>query len=531
MTTAVTSPRRQAFQYHELLRVYGWYRVAIALVLLGLFTSELGQGALGNTAPGLFLNTVIAYTALNVGWLLHLHATGYQVRVGQLSLMLGADIPAFLAMIHASGGLNSGLGYLLLISCAAGSLLLERRLGAFFAAVASTAVIAQQVYGLIAGTADSRDIVSAGSLGILLFGVVSGLQYLSGLLRVATWRADQQSRQAAHLQRLAQQIIERMRTGVVVLNDAHQTELVNQAAQQMTGRQVQPGSRLYEALLSALRNWKKDPNCNGHLMRLEDGNELRVSFASLHREQGNNTLVFIEDNRKLTQAAQKLKLASLGHLTGSIAHEVRNPLGAISHAAQLLSESTSLGQEDRHLAEIICRHSDRVNQIVENVMLLSRRQAPQPQLHELGCWIEQFVAEYRIGAPAGTVISLELPETPLHARFDGAQLLQVLTNLCNNALSHSEMATGVPEFELYAHRHPERDTAVLDVVDLGPGVPEEYREKIFEPFFTTGQGGSGLGLYIARELCESNQASLSHCRDTSGRSCFRIEFAHANRVL
>ncbi len=531
VSSAAPSPSRPALQYIELLRVYAFYRVAISVVLMGIFISDISHGALGNTVPTLFLNTAVAYVVLNTGWLLHLRSTGYHSSVGQVALMLGCDIPAFLTMIHASGGLTSGLGYLLLINCAAGSLLLDRRLGAFFAGLTSSGVIAQQVYGLVAGTAASRDIVAAGSLGILLFLAVSGLQYLSGMINMATWRADQQSRHAAHLQRLAQQIIERMRTGVLVLNSAQKTELANQAALRLTANRMQPGTDLHEAMLSALREWKRDPGRNGQLVKLDGGSELRLSFANLRREHGDNTLVFVDDNRKLNQEAQKLKLASLGHLTASIAHEVRNPLGAISHAAQLLTESSTLSADDRHLTEIIYRHSERVNQIVENVMQLSRRRAPEPELHELGYWVERFIADYRIGMPADARITLELPDGPLSARFDSAQLAQVVTNLCNNALVHSRQDTQVPEFELHVYRHPGRDCAILDVIDSGPGVPEQYREQIFEPFFTNGQGGSGLGLYIARELCESNQASLQYCHDASSRSCFRIEFAHARKVF
>lgn len=518
-------------QHHELLRIYAYYRVAIALVLLGIFTSDLGKGAVGNSAPALYLNTVIAYAALNIGWLLHLRRSVYHTSAGQVGLILGCDIAAFLLLIQASGGLNSGLGYLLLINCSVGSMLLDRRMGAFFAAVASIGVIGQQLYGLLAGQAGTQDIVSAGGLGVLLFATVSALQYLSARIRSATLRADQQSRQAAHLQRLAQQIIERMGTGVLVVDAANKPELVNRAARQLLGEQLQPGGERQAELRRVVREWRRDASRNAALVQAANGGELRLSFANLRREHGDSTLVFVEDNRKLAQAAQKLKLASLGHLTGSIAHEVRNPLGAISHAAQLLSESADLSAEDRLLTNIICRHSQRVNQIVENVMQLSRRRAAVPLLHDLGDWLELFVQDFRAGAPADADIRLELPELPVSARFDPQQLAQVVTNLCNNALHHSHIATGRREMEVAVYQHPGRDCAVLDVIDSGRGVPPEYRDKIFEPFFTTNQGGSGLGLYIARELCEAIQANLYHCRSGDNKSCFRIEFAHPNRIL
>ncbi|MEX2963812.1 PAS domain-containing sensor histidine kinase [Microbulbifer sp. TYP-18] len=519
-----------ALQHHELLRIYSVYRVAIALVLLGVFSSDIGRGAVGSSAPALYLNTVVFYTALNIGWLLHLRRLRYEGSAGQVGLILGCDILCFLLLIHASGGLNSGLGYLLLINCSVGSLLLDRRMGAFFAAVASMAVISQQLYRLLAGRAETQDIVSAGMLGILLFATVSALQYLSGRISSANLRAEQQSRQAAHLQRLAQQIIERMHTGVLVLDAANKPELINRAARQLLGDDYQPGGQRQQALFSALREWRRDPSKGSTVLSDTVGTELRISFAKLSQDQGDNSLLFIEDNRKLSQAAQKLKLASLGHLTASIAHEVRNPLGAISHAAQLLSESTALNPEDRHLTEIICRHSQRVNQIVENVMQLSRRRASTPQQWDLVAWLEQFLPDFRAGAAADIQINLLLPAQPVYARFDPQQLTQVVTNLCSNALHHSRLA-GKPQADIAVYHKGQRDCAILDVIDCGPGVVEEHQQKIFEPFFTTGAGGSGLGLYIARELCEANQATLSWCRNQDNRSCFRVEFAHANRIF
>lgn len=527
------SPAAPNLQHHELLRVYAYYRVAIALVLMGIFASDIGSGAVGNSAPALYLNTVIAYAALNFGWLLHLRNSGYHANPGHMGLTLGCDILVFLLLIQASGGLNSGLGYLLLINCSVGSLLLDRRMGAFFAAVASIGVIGQQLYGLLAGHADTQDIVSAGGLGILLFTTVSALQYLSARIRSATLRADQQSRQAAHLQRLAQQIIERMRTGVLVLDTSSKPELINRAARQLLGERLQPGGERQGELRQLVRDWRRArrEQHSSALLQAENGSELRLSFANLRRDYGDSTLVFVEDNRKLTQAAQKLKLASLGHLTASIAHEVRNPLGAISHAAQLLSESGNLSEEDRHLTQIICRHSERVNQIVENVMQLSRRRTAEPQLYDLGGWLELFIQDFRAGAPDDAWIHLELPERAVNARFDPQQLAQIVTNLCNNALHHSHLAVGRREVTLAVYHQRERDCAILDVADSGKGVPPEHRDKIFEPFFTTGRGGSGLGLYIARELCEANQANLFYCYNKDNKSCFRIEFAHANRVF
>ncbi|WP_143729372.1 ATP-binding protein [Microbulbifer sp. GL-2] len=515
-----------SLQHHELLRICAIYRLAIALVLLGVFYSDIGAGALGGHLPALFLYTVLVYTILNFSWLVFLRQKAYQVGTGQIGLILGCDILVFLLLIEASGGLNSGLGYLLLVNCSIGSILLDRRMSAFFAAIASLGVIGLQLYNLISGQGTSQDIVAAGGLGLLLFATVSALQYLSARIRSANMRADQQSRQAAHLQRLAQQIIERMGTGVIVMGPSSQPELINRAARQLLGYDLHSEGEQSDSLRHAIRAWRNNSNSSSRPLQSETGSELQLNFTNLQHENGCSTLVFVEDNRKLAEAAQKLKLASLGHLTASIAHEVRNPLSAISHAAQLLSESPQLREEDHHLTDIICRQSQRVNQIIENVMQLSRRKVGDPQEHNLTDWLQQFIQDFNTGTNSGDQVQLELPKQPISAQFDTAQLTQVMTNLTDNALHHSQIATGKRLAVISAYYNRERACTQVDVKDSGPGVPEAHKSKVFEPFFTTSSSGSGLGLYIARELCETNKASLYHCRSVDDKSCFRVEFVH-----
>ncbi|WP_233998637.1 sensor histidine kinase [Microbulbifer pacificus] len=514
----------------DLLRVYAWYRVAIALVLLGLFASGISRGAVGTLHPALYLNTAITYAVLNIAWLLFLYPSRFQTTPLRIGSILGGDLIAFLLLIQASGGLDSGVGYLMLTTCAVGSLLLDRRMGAFLAAIASIAVIAQQLFGILTGRADTQDIVSAGSLGILLFTCVTALQYLSTHIRLANQKAEQERRQAQHLQRLTQQIVAQMRTGVLVVDGSGRPELINRAAQQLLGMPADASSALSPELQKMLDTLKTQPDKSSRVIQGAGHGELRVSFTALSNDNRVSSLVFLDDNRKLAQQAQQLKLASLGRLTGSIAHEIRNPLSAISHAAELLGESADLSSEDRQLTDIICRHSQRVNQIVENVMQLSRRRTTEPQRLDLRKWAEEFLQDYQVGNPRCDIV-LTQPAEPVYARFDPQQIAQVVTNLCNNALRHSELATGRAIAELAVSVNPERECAQLEVLDTGSGIPDEHREQIFEPFFTTETSGAGLGLYIARELCESNRATIYYCRAQDSRSCFRVEFANAEQIF
>ncbi|WP_299595531.1 ATP-binding protein [uncultured Microbulbifer sp.] len=526
---------RPRLRQRDLLKIYAWYRVVIALVLLGLFASGISRGAVGTLHPALYLNTAITYAVLNIAWLLYLYPSHFKASPLRKGSILSCDILVFLLLIQASGGLNSGVGYLMLTTCAVGSLLLDRRMGAFLAAIASIAVIIQQLFGLLTGEATTQDIVSAGSLGILLFTCVTALQYLSAHIRIANQKAEQERRQAAHLQRLTQQIVAQMQTGVLVLDGQGNAELINRSAQQLLGVNRIVGGQLSPTLNESLEALRRQSGSHSGIIQGAGHSELRASVTSLSNdrtsENRRSTLVFLEDNRKLSQQAQQLKLASLGRLTGSIAHEIRNPLGAISHAAQLLAESDSIGNEDRQLTEIISRHSQRVNQIVENVMQLSRRQPPAPQLLDLRRWTEEFLRDYTASVSPDTIIKYTVPSTPVPARFDPSQMSQVVTNLCNNAIRHSSLATGVPEVELSVTHIADRDCARLEIIDMGNGVAEEHADQIFEPFFTTESSGAGLGLYIARELCESTRANIYYCRSQDKRSCFRVEFSHADQVF
>ncbi|WP_340674131.1 HAMP domain-containing sensor histidine kinase [Microbulbifer salipaludis] len=522
---------RPRLRQRELLKLYAWYRVVIALVLLGLFASGISRGTVGTLSPALYLNTAITYAVVNIAWLLLLYPSRFRTTPLRIGSILTCDILAFLLLIQASGGLNSGIGYMLLTTCAVGSLLLDRRMGAFLAAIASIAVIAQQLYGILNGQADTQDIVSAGSLGILLFTSVAALQYLSAHIRLANEKAAQERRQAARLQRLTQQIVAQMRTGVMVLNGSGEAELVNRAAQQLLGKQRLDDGKLDGDLLLNLIELRLQSGSTSGVIKGAGQSELRASVTPLTDDTSESTLVFLEDNRKLTQQAQQLKLASLGRLTGSIAHEVRNPLSAINHAAELLAESPSISGEDQLLTEIISRHSKRVNQIIENVMQLSRRQTPRTQLLDLRLWANNFLSEFQKETGERYTISLQSPEQPVLARFDPDQMTQVATNLCNNAVRHSHSATGHYSAQIVVRFNRSRQCAEMDFVDNGTGVAEELSDKIFEPFFTTEPTGAGLGLYIARELCESTRANLYYCRTREKRSCFRIEFANPEQIF
>ncbi len=381
-------------------------------------------------------------------------------------------------------------------------------------------------------------LVLIGLLGLLLFVTSLLFQYLTRRILASQRSAMEQAEQAATLQKLNEMIVQRMHTGIVVLDKDGWILLYNESAArllffplQFDGRDRIHFSR-NAAAQAVLNAWLSHSQQRPQPLQMEEGGlEIQLNFARMENSGNDLIVVFVEDMRQISQRAQQMKLASLGHLTASIAHEVRNPLGAISHAAQLLAESDALTDADLRLSAIIQNHSLRVNKIIENVLGLSRREAVNPERFDLSVWLHKFSVAHAQTYEKPVNINLDLPSDPLLIYFDPSQLEQVLANLCTNGLRYSEKLTGKAEITLHAYFHESLGTPCLDIIDYGAGISEEERKQIFDPFFTTDAKGTGLGLYIARELCVANQASLDYKRTGEGHSCFQISFPHANKMM
>jgi two-component system sensor histidine kinase PilS (NtrC family) len=407
---------------------------------------------------------------------------------------------------------------------------LGRQLSVAFAALTSILVIGITLTTNLRGFDDGRSLFAAGTLGILLFFTALGFSYLTGRLRESHQEAELQKEHAANLQRLAQSILERMRTGVVVMSESGELELANRAATQLLN--LTPQSAATPVMAGLLEHYQRWQTQASHRQTTTlNGHEVRLAFADLQESGKGSTLIFIEDTRTLNQEAQQLKLASLGRLTASIAHEIRNPLGAISHASQLLAESPDLGGADKRMTEIIATNTPRVNQIIENVLQMSRRRTAEPTPIELNQWLQQFARDYRHEVLGDCRLQLHCQPPALPTHFDPSHMQQVLTNLCNNGLRYSHAATGTAVLDLETAIDTTTQRPCIRILDRGPGIAPEHLPHLFEPFFTTEASGSGLGLYLSRELCQANQATLHYLRSPDGRSCFQINLPHPQRTV
>lgn len=520
----------------RLLRIYAWYRLALATLLIGLFSLKPAAPILGGDNRPLFLATALAYfiTAISASLFLrqpHRHTKTYAF------MLLLIDLLVLTLMTHASAGLNTQLGLLFLVTVAAGNILLAGRMGALIAAIASISILYEQFYFSLSKVTDisSIDLAQPAIFGISFFVMALFSQIIVHRMRMGEELAELRGQDIANLQQLNEQIVRRMRTGIIALSADRNVLLSNDAAQQLLGldQPIVLFSRMEDASLlldAACFAWQQNPQIRPIVFRNSPpGPEISASFAALSRDENNGAiLLFLEDTTQLNQQAQQMKLASLGRLTASIAHEIRNPLGAISHATQLLAESDVITGPDRRLLEIIEQHCRRMNGVVENVLSVSRRQPSLPQRFILHEWLTEFREEY-LHQPEPAEINIRMKDRTMTVRFDPQQLHQVLHNLVMNGLRYSLQHTGkarvlIEGGVLELNRQP-----YLDIIDFGAGIKSGQQAHLFEPFFTTEATGTGLGLYLSREICEANQARLDYIPREHG-ACFRITFAHPDRL-
>jgi two-component system sensor histidine kinase PilS (NtrC family) len=513
------------------LQILNLYRLLLALILGGLFFSGMGPNFLGSHYPWLFgwLSGGYVLFALATVGTIRRQRPGFRE---QTTLQVLVDITVITLLMHASGGVTTGMGMLLVVNVAGGSLLLPGRHAFLFAAMASLAILAEQFYADLFRIFSTTAYAQSGILGATLFAGAFLADGLSRRARASEALAAQRGVDLANLERLNEHIIQHMRSGIIVVDPELRIRLMNNAAWYLLGLPASVEGQRLEQVSSQLdvqlRRWLVDHEYQPASFRVAPtAAELMPRFTALGSGGGSGNLVFLEDMARTSQQAQQLKLASLGRLTASIAHEVRNPLGAISHAAQLLGEAPELQQGDQRLIEIIGTHTRRVNEIVENVLQLSRREASHPEVLELKHWLagfsEEFSHQHALG-PGHLFLSIRPPETQV--LIDATQFRQILTNLCENSLRYGRPPDGHYQLVLQGGITRETKGPYLDIIDNGPGIDAGVASQIFEPFFTTDRsGGTGLGLYIARELAEANRARLDYIPVPTGGCCFRILFA------
>jgi len=518
-----------------LLRIFNYYRLLLSVVLVSGYFNEASKVFLGLEKPSLYLSTALLYGGLNLILFFALRRAK-QLQPQQIIVNICVDIITLGLLTYASGGVANGLGNLVIVVVAAGSILLSGRYSLLFAALGSITLTSIEIYRSTLLPDVPHHYLQAGLLGIILFATALFIRHISKRIKISETLAQQRATDVEQLEKMNLLIIQRMRTGIVVSDPQGNVKMMNEAARGLLIKENEDRRTTDTHLLPAplkerVEQWLQNPQRRtGPFQASPEAPVVQANFAALRQQDTSNILIFLEDNSKVAQQAQQLKLASLGQLTASIAHEIRNPLGAISHAAQLLGESEALDPADQRLSNIIQQHSVRMNDTIENVLELSRRQPAAPQTIHLSSWINNFVTSYNETEATPGAFDTDLQPDTLDVRFDPSQLQQVISNLCQNGLRYSQIKTGTAVIHLRAGTLSGSELPYLDVIDEGPGIDAETANRLFEPFYTTERTGTGLGLYISRELCQANNARLDHIASYQNGCCFRIIFPHPKQL-
>ncbi len=519
----------------RVLGLLNLYRLAIPSVLVALALIASRPQTLGAASPTLYLFSLAAWFATGVICIALLKKRWPSLHV-QAFIHVAFDIIAVTALLVTSGGASSGAGLLLIMPVTGVSLLLPPRIATTVAAVAALFVLGQQIMLWFSGLSDSSDLTQAGLLGGVILIAALAVAPLAGRLRESEALVRQRDLDLANLAELSQYIVERLRESLVVVDEQDRIRLINESARQILGGDATANALVGEVsprLLYLLAMWRQSApltdTAGGSLLAVDGLREVRPHFAPLGNGNPPPVLIFLEDLTALDDRIHQTRLAALGRLSASIAHEIRNPVGAISHAAQLLGEDPNLSESSHRMTDIIRDNTERVSTIIGNVQQLARRETTRPERMPLGEWLADFTKEFLNtgGHEAGQLVA-EVPDPELEVRVDPSHLRQILWNLCENAFRYS---VKIPDdsVEIRIGRLAGSNRPFLEVLDRGPGIDSTISDRIFEPFFTSRASGTGLGLFIARELAQCNRALLVYEPRTGGGSIFRIVFADPQR--
>lgn len=512
-------PRRELY-------FFALYRILVASLIAALVFSPLSMLVGEPHHPRLAQLVSVIYLLVSLGLLVWGRNERWLQTIVLCSVMV--DTVAAMLLTHALPGASAGISMSLLFNIAAAAMLLPLSRGMLVALGASAATVLEFVWRELEDGSNARTLAEL-AMFITSYLALAWISYQIGnRARRNQQLAEQRGAEVANLFEINELIIRRMRTGVLVIDGHGHITVANEAATALLG---DGGGTLDDGehrlslrapeLAKRLQRWRNGWREEELPLQLApDQAEVQPRFARLLADS-ELSLVFLDDTTVVSRRAESLTLSTLGRFSASLAHEIRNPLAAINYATQLLEESPDIGEADRRLLQIIHHQCQRTNGIVESVLGLARRERANPENLDLASFVRRFVLEYRQTLSIETdSLEVIIREASVMALMDPRHLHQVLTSLVHNALKYGRLAEEPARVRIRvasAERH-----ALIDVMDRGPGIPDAVAAQLFRPFYTTSEHGTGLGLYIARELCRANQAQLDYISVPAGGACFRI---------
>jgi two-component system sensor histidine kinase PilS (NtrC family) len=497
---------------HRILWIVGLYRAVCGMVLLGT-ALLLDLRMLQIPEPNTFVVAAFIYFAFGLATFWWIQREQLPLPLPALVSMLFAGDIFFVALVMVSGGVSgSSLPILLFPQLAASGWLLRTRTAFFHAALATLVLLGLDIFRLVDSQVTPTQVFQTGLIGFGYFTTIGVAVALGRYTKASEDLAAQRGIDVANLDHLNRLIIQDMQDGVLVVDLNGVVRGHNAQVTRILGGfgRMRGGMRLSEfsaTLHDYWRRWQENDTEVLPSFKVESTQKLlRVRLVRIGFGLNGGSLIYLEDLGRAQSEAQQMKLAAMGRLTASIAHEVRNPLSAINQAAQLLDEDGAVAPGGQRLLGMIRNNAKRIDRIVGEVLALNRRDRQQPETIPLGGFLAALSEEISQAEsmPAGTVL-LEIADD-LSIVFDRGHLSQIIWNLLRNAWQHCQRRTG--SIRITARAGYMGDAVLCELGDDGTGIPADLRSQVFEPFFTTRPGGTGLGLYIARELADANGGAL-----------------------
>ncbi len=497
----------------RILWIVSVYRAVCATALVGIaLLADISS--FGVPASGMFTTCAFVYFAfaLLAFWWVQREEQPAPLSALTSTLLVG-DVVCIGAIMMSSGSVGAALPILLFPQLAASGWLLRTRIAFFHAALATVILLGLDLWRLMEGHINSgAQPFQTGLIGFGFFATVGVTVALGSYTKASEDLAAQRGIDVANLEQVNRLIIQDMQDGVLVVDLNGVVRGHNAQVTRLLGGfgRMRGGMRLAEfssVLHDYWRRWQEDYSETLPPFKVEATQRLlRVRLVRIGSGLNGGTLIYLEDLGRAQTEAQQMKLAAMGRLTASIAHEVRNPLSAINQAAQLLEEDGAVAPEGQRMLNMIRNNAKRIDRIVGEVLQLNRRDRQQPEVIMLGDFLHALIDEIvqAENIPAGGVMMILPPD--LMVIFDRGHLNQIIWNLVRNAWQHCQKKEA--SIRIMARPGYMGDAVICELNDDGPGIPAELRGQIFEPFFTTRPGGTGLGLYIARELADANGAAL-----------------------
>jgi two-component system sensor histidine kinase PilS (NtrC family) len=512
----------------RILLIYDLYRILSVILFVGMYLYSY----ILRPNSALFFSVLTTYLMFT---LIFLYFWYHRILSFEKQVFISGtiDVIAISSLLNIIGNMQAGYGILLNVTIAALSILVPGRLAIFFAALASFSLICDNVlHYIFYNQKDLATLYYSGIYGAGFFGTALTAWYLSNWVRLSENLARHRSDELAGIQRINEYIVERLHSGIIYVDENKQIKLMNSAVRHFfnMSRNNAPVNlqQISPLLAEKFDDFLVKTPKNGQVTHsIIDDPYLKIHFFTTAVANNPAVLILLEDMTNIAQHAQQLKLAALGRFSASIAHELRNPLGAIAHAAQLMGDEGALNKEDSRLKQLIINNCDRMNGVIKNVLQLTRRQHSQPQINDMASFLEEFKHDFCHNNQCDLHIKLPTNKQVFMV-FDKSQLEQVLVVLCDNAMQHGRDIEGDVTIVIAVKSSAYK--ILLTVSDSGPGIPPENSEDIFEPFFSTLITGTGMGLFLARDLCEINQARLTLVKTNNG-SCFAITLNSSDELL